>query len=284
MKNHEEKYTWQKENIEDLPPINFFQILIGLLRLTCFLPVTIFIVVLFLLSKAIFKPLNLNYPIFLIRKSWSLFILRLFGLKLEVVGKLSYTSTIFVSNHISWTDILVIQSIIDIIFIAKSDVKKMPGLGFLASIANTVFIDRNPQKISKDSNILRKIIKKGELICFFPEGTSTDGLRVLKFKSGFFQLLFDSNNVENRQFKKVQPISLIYKVNNKNLSKDFYGWWGDMSIISHITKILCLSTGSVVIKFHEPLDSREFNNRKDIALAAENIIAKEISFQLSTIN
>ena len=226
----------------------------------------------------------MNYPIFLIRKSWSLFILRLFGLKLEVVGKLSYTSTIFVSNHISWTDILVIQSIIDIIFIAKSDVKKMPGLGFLASIANTVFIDRNPQKISKDSNILRKIIKKGELICFFPEGTSTDGLRVLKFKSGFFQLLFDSNNVENRQFKKVQPISLIYKVNNKNLSKDFYGWWGDMSIISHITKILCLSTGSVVIKFHEPLDSREFNNRKDIALAAENIIAKEISFQLSTIN
>ena len=62
-------------------------------------------------------------------------------------------------NHISWTDILVIQSAIDIIFVAKSDVKKMPGLGFLASIANTIFIDRNPQKIAEDSHLIKKIIK-----------------------------------------------------------------------------------------------------------------------------
>ena len=155
-----------------------------------------------MIFKAILKPLNLNYPVFLIRKSWSVLILRLFGLKLKVIGKQSYNSTIFVSNHISWTDILVIQSVLDIIFVAKSDVKKMPGLGFLAGIANTVFIDRNPQKISKDSLILKKKIEKGELICFFPEGTSTDGLRVLKFKSGFFQLLFDGiynqNNISKR--------------------------------------------------------------------------------------
>ena len=65
----------------------------------------------------------------------------------------------------------------------------MPGLGFLASIANTIFIDRNPQKISEDSHLIKKIIKKGAFICFFPEGTSTDGLRVLKFKSGFFSII-----------------------------------------------------------------------------------------------
>ena len=281
MKNLEEKYTWEKENIDDIPPIDFFHVLKGLLRLLVFLPLTIFLVLIFLIFKAILKPLNLNYPVFLIRKLWSILILRLFGLKLKVIGKQSYSSTIFVSNHISWTDILVIQSVLDIIFIAKSDVKKMPGLGFLASIANTVFIDRNPQKISKDSLILKKKIEKGELICFFPEGTSTDGLRVLKFKSGFFQLLFDRIYNQNKYIKKVQPLSIYYKVHNKNLPKDFYGWWGSMSIISHITKILCLSSGSVELKFHDSLDSEEFNDRKEIALAAENTIAKYISIQLS---
>ena len=281
MKNLEEKYTWEKENVDEIPPIGFFHVLKGLLRLLVFLPLTIFLVIIFLILKAILKPLNLNYPVFLIRKSWSVLILRLFGLKLKVIGKQSYNSTIFVSNHISWTDILVIQSVLDIIFVAKSDVKKMPGLGFLAGIANTVFIDRNPQKISKDSLILKKKIEKGELICFFPEGTSTDGLRVLKFKSGFFQLLFDGIYNQNKYIKKVQPLSIYYKVHNKNLSKDFYGWWGSMSIISHITKILCLSSGSVELKFHDSLNSEEFNDRKEIALAAENTIAKYISFQLS---
>ena len=281
MKNLEEKYTWEKENVDEIPPIGFFHVLKGLLRLLVFLPLTVFLVIIFLIFKAILKPLNLNYPVFLIRKSWSVLILRLFGLKLKVIGKQSYNSTIFVSNHISWTDILVIQSVLDIIFVAKSDVKKMPGLGFLAGIANTVFIDRNPQKISKDSLILKKKIEKGELICFFPEGTSTDGLRVLKFKSGFFQLLFDGIYKQNKYIKKVQPLSIYYKVHNKNLSKDFYGWWGSMSIISHITKILCLSSGSVELKFHNSLNSEEFNDRKEIALAAENTIAKYISFQLS---
>ena len=281
MKNLEEKYTWEKENVDEIPPIGFFHVLKGLLRLLVFLPLTVFLVIIFLIFKAILKPLNLNYPVFLIRKSWSVLILRLFGLKLKVIGKQSYNSTIFVSNHISWTDILVIQSVLDIIFVAKSDVKKMPGLGFLAGIANTVFIDRNPQKISKDSLILKKKIEKGELICFFPEGTSTDGLRVLKFKSGFFQLLFDGIYNQNKYIKKVQPLSIYYKVHNKNLSKDFYGWWGSMSIISHITKILCLSSGSVELKFHDSLNSEEFNDRKEIALAPENTIAKYISFQLS---
>ena len=281
MKNLEEKYTWEKENVDVFPSISFFQILKGLFRLLVFLSVTIVFVLIFLTFKTLFKPLNLNYPVFLIRKSWSIFILRLFGLKLKVTGKQSNNAAIFVSNHISWTDILVIQSVLDIIFVAKSDVKKMPGLGFLASIANTVFIDRNPQKISEDSLILRKKIESGKLICFFPEGTSTDGIRVLKFKPGFFQLLFDNIYNKNKHIKKVQPLSIYYKVYNKNLSKDFYGWWGSMGIIPHITKILCLSSGSVELKFHDPLNSEEFNNRKEIALIAENIIANYISFQLS---
>ena len=280
MKKNDEKYTWDKDKIECYPTISFSKFVVGFFRLIVFLPVTFFFVFIYLFFKAFFKPLKLYSPIFFIRKLWSLLILGLFGLKLKVVGKHSNNSKIFVCNHISWTDILVIQSVIDIIFIAKSEVKKMPGLGFLASIANTIFIDRNPQKISEDSHLIKKIIKKGASICFFPEGTSTDGLRVLKFKSGFFQLLFDKNlNIKN-ECSTVQPLSIYYKVNNKNLSKDFYGWWGSMSIISHIVKILCLSSGSVILKFHKPLDSKDFNNRKELTIAVESIISEDISNQI----
>ena len=280
MKKNEDIYTWDKDKIESYPTISLSKILIGCSRFIVFLPVTIFFVLIFLIFKFFLKPLKLYSPIFFVRKVWSFLILRLFGLELKVVGKQSLNSKIFVCNHISWTDILVIQSVIDIIFIAKSEVKKMPGLGFLASIANTIFIDRNPQKISEDSHFIKKIIKKGAFICFFPEGTSTDGLRVLKFKSGFFQLLFDKNlNIKN-EHNTVQPLSIYYKVNNKKLSKDFYGWWGSMSIITHIVKILCLSSGSVILKFHTPLDSKDFSNRKELTTAVESIISEDISDQI----
>ena len=103
---------------------------------------------------------------------------------------------------------------------------------------------------------------------------------MLKFKSGFFQLLFDGIYNQNEYIKRVQPLSIYYKVNDKKLSKDFYGWWGSMSIISHIVKILCLSSGSVILKFHKPLDSKDFNNRKELTIAVESIISEDISNQI----
>ena len=94
MKNLEEKYTWEKENLDDIPPIGFFHILKGLSRLLVFLPSTIFLVLIFLILKIILKPLNLNYPVFLIRKLWSILILRLFGLKLKVIGKKNFSRSL----------------------------------------------------------------------------------------------------------------------------------------------------------------------------------------------
>ena len=280
MVKYDEKYTWEKEKSDGFPKVNFLHIIIALLRVSIFLPFTIFVVGLFLFAKVLFTPIKFYYPNFLIRKLWSIFILRLIGLKLTVIGAKNLNSSIIVSNHISWIDILVIQSLVDVIFVAKADVKKMPGLGFLATIADTIFIDRKPQKISKDSQYIKKLIKRGKMICIFPEGTSTDGLRVIKFKSGFFQLLFDNDQDRKKQMKIVQPISIFYKAYSKSLSKDFYGWWGEMSIISHIFKILCLSAGSVVIKFNKPLNSVDFESRKEIATAAENLIAQDILYHI----
>ena len=101
-----------------------------------------------------------------------------------------------------------------------------------------------------------------------------------KLKIKNLNLKFDENlNIKN-ECSTVQPLSIYYKVNDKKLSKDFYGWWGSMSIISHIVKILCLSSGSVILKFHKPLDSKDFNNRKELTIAVESIISEDISNQI----
>ena len=92
------------------------------------------------------------------------------------------------------------------------------------------------------------------------------------------KLISDTNN--KNELSTVQPLSIYYQVNNEKLSNDFYGWWGSMSIISHIIKILCLSSGSVILRFHKPFDSKDFSNRKELAIAVESIISKDISNQI----
>ena len=85
-------------------------------------------------------------------------------------------STMFVGNHISWLDIHVLNSIRAVRFIAKSEIRKWPIFGWLAKQTNTLFIEREQKKdalrvIDKAS----KSLTKGDCLCFFPEGTTTDG-------------------------------------------------------------------------------------------------------------
>ena len=115
VSNMTNKYKCIKKNLEEKielekkcrwnTPIGFFHVLKGLLRLLVFLPLTIFLVIIFLIFKAT-KTLKIKLSSIFNKEIMVSFNLRLFGLKLKVIGKQSYNSTIFVSNHISWTDIL----------------------------------------------------------------------------------------------------------------------------------------------------------------------------------
>ena len=276
MENHDDRYLWDSDKEAPFPEITIVQAFLGLLKCVFFLPFTLFLIPVFLVCKFLYKNTGVKLPMLTIRKSWSLVALRLCGLHLHVKGSLSPKAGFLVCNHVSWLDILVIQSVVDVIFIAKYEVNTWPGLGFLARLADTLFVERKAQKIGYYSAEANKIMSTGDVICFFPEGTSSDGLRVLKFRSGFFEIAYSDASGDNRPSVFIQPLSLFYLPHRIDENSDFYGWWGNMSLFVNLIKVLCLSSGSVTLKFHDLLKSTKFQDRKHLAAKVERIIGDEI--------
>ena len=282
MEKSDDRYLWDAEKEQFFPKISICQGLVGLTKFLFFLPFTLSLIPLFLILKIFYRWTGVKIPMLVVRQFWSRVGLKLCGLNLRVQGRLSSKVSIVVCNHISWLDILVIQSVTDVVFVAKSEVKTWPGFGFLAQLADTLFVERKPQKIEFHSKEAEKIMSMGNTICFFPEGTSSDGLRVLKFRSGFFQLAYGNVLGKYNSAIHIQPLSLFYAPHGGDKDSDFYGWWGSMSLFSHIIKILCQSSGTATLKFHHLLSSGDFENRKRLASEAEKVIGDEVAYNIST--
>lgn len=188
------------------------------------------------------------------------------GLKLTVVGRPMQHPGAFVSNHASWMDPLVLGAATPMQFVSKSEVANWPGIGILTRVSGVVFIDRRRSQAGKHQSILSARLAQGERLCFFPEGTSTDGLRVLPFKSTLFQVFLED---ETRDVAWVQPVSLIYKA-REGLPKDFFGWWGSTGFGEHAVQVLAHSwRGEAIVVFHEALRVADFADRKALAQACE---------------
>jgi len=189
----------------------------------------------------------------------------LLGLRLEIEGEEMTHGGALVANHSSWTDIFVLHSAAHIHFVSKAEVASWPVIGFLARVTGTLFIERNPREAKRQQVQLAERIEGGDKLCFFPEGTSSDGLRVLPFKS----TLFSAFHTEAlRELVWVQPVTVTYYP-PRGKDKRFYGWWGDMDFGAHAMVILGLSQGGRVrVTYHPPLKAEEYLHRKDLARAA----------------
>tara|TARA_B100001057_G_scaffold243306_1_gene243661 strand:+ start:1149 stop:2003 length:855 start_codon:yes stop_codon:yes gene_type:complete len=195
-----------------------------------------------------------------------------FGSPLEKAGAL-------VANHSSWLDIFALNSSQRLYFVSKSEVAKWPGIGLLAKATGTLFIRREAKEAIVQKKLFEKRMKMGHRLLFFPEGTSTDGMRVLPFKSALFQAFFDLDlNLECF----IQPVTVTYFA-PVNEDPRFYGWWGDMSFTFHLLKtIASRRQGSIEIRYHDPLLVSNFAKRKELAAAAEKIIRSSHVFAVAT--
>ena len=100
----------------------------------------------------------------------------------------------------------------------------------------------------------------------FPEGTSTDGLQVLPFKTTLFQS-FLTDHLKNRI--AIQPVSVVYHAPDGQKTR-FYGWWGDMDFATHLLRTLATpKQGSISVRYHDPLPVSAYPNRKALAAACE---------------
>ncbi|MDH3582345.1 MAG: 1-acyl-sn-glycerol-3-phosphate acyltransferase, partial [Hyphomicrobiales bacterium] len=110
---------------------------------------------------------------------------RLLGIRFKVEGEIAQSRRVLlVSNHVSWLDIPVLSALSPLSFVAKSEVSKWPFVSWLAKLQRTVFIDRTRRAdVGTVSSQMRRRLEDGDVLVLFAEGTSTDGNRVLPFKS-----------------------------------------------------------------------------------------------------
>jgi 1-acyl-sn-glycerol-3-phosphate acyltransferase len=182
------------------------------------------------------------------------------------------------SNHVSWLDIVVLSSMAPVSFVAKKEVASWPLFGSLARLQRTVFIDRDRRhSTGKARDDMRERLLAGDMLVLFPEGTSSDGRRVLPFKSSFF-------GAAEIDGVLVEPVSIAYR-GQRNLPMNrrlmpSYAWYGDMELASHLLEALSTGPVEVAVTCHPPLSRSGELSRKALARHAEQQVRKGVALAL----
>jgi 1-acyl-sn-glycerol-3-phosphate acyltransferase len=204
---------------------------------------------------------------------------RMLGIRIEVSGKPPLQGPLLVvSNHVSWLDIVVLSAVAPVSFVAKREVASWPFFGSLARLQRTVFVDRDRRHATGNSrNDMQARLLRGDILVLFPEGTSSDGRRVMPFKSSFF----GAADIEG---VLVQPVSIAYR-GHRNLPMNrrllpSYAWYGEMDLAPHLLEALATGPIEVAVICHPPLSLSGELTRKTLARHAEQEVRKGVTLAL----
>ena len=191
------------------------------------------------------------------------------GLPLTMRGVPMRKKGAVVANHSSWLDIFALNAVQRVYFVSKSEVEGWVAIGWLARATGTVFIARKGTEAKKQQEIFESRLMAGHRLLFFPEGTSTDAIRVLPFKSTLFEAFFAPALVRSMH---IQPVTVVFHAPDGEDPRH-YGWWGDMDFASHLLKTLATPRqGRVEVIFHPEVPVDAFENRKALAQHCERVI------------
>lgn len=199
---------------------------------------------------------------------------RMIGLRVRVHGALTdVRPAVFVANHISYLDVLALGSFMPATFVAKSEVATWPVIGPMARILGTLFIERRREKADAQRVILEDKLRQGESLIFFPEGTSSDGQRVLPFKSSLFSIV----DTASAASIPVQPLTIgcteLGGLPMGHAWRPYYAWFGDMTLLPHLWNVFRIGHFTVDVVFHPPVLARDVGGRKALAAHCERAIA-----------
>ncbi len=188
--------------------------------------------------------------------------LRIMGVRLMLHGQPMVQRGALVANHASWLDIFALNAAQRVYFVSKEDVAGWPGIGWLARATGTLFIRRHGRDAARQKLLFEARLRAGHRLLFFPEGTSTDSLRVLPFKTALFAAFFAEGL---RHLMHVQPVSVVYHAPD-GADPRLYGWWGDMEFGSHFLSVLARwRQGRIELVFHPPHAVADAPDRKALA-------------------
>lgn len=193
---------------------------------------------------------------------------QLSGMKIRSSGTPHQGACLVVSNHISWTDIPVLGSLLPVYFLSKAEVRSWPVIGALAEQAGTLFIQRGDGKSSGVREQIEDQLHKQNNVLIFPEGTTTNGLELLKFHS---KLIAAAINVESA----IQPITLSYQ-----------NWSGapcmdtpfidDDEFPSHLWRLFSKPRTKVRVHFHPVIHTTRHTDISVLTTQIQNQIEKQL--------
>ena len=235
---------------------------LGLVRLAVYLAWTMSLMPLQMVGLLLRCPWTSALPVFYHR--WCC---RILGFRVRVIGMpTTDRPVLFAANHISYTDITVLGSIIPGSFIAKAEVANWPFLGWLARLQRSVFVDRKMRSTATQRDAISKRLSAGDALVLFPEGTSGDGNRVLPFKSALFAAA--QQGTDSRPVI-IQPVSLAYvRLDGMPIGRVYrplFAWYGTVDLAPHMWSMVGLGTVEVVIEFHPPTSLTDCGSRKALA-------------------
>src|ERR1700687_4587375 len=205
----------------------------------------------------------------------------LIGVRIREVGARSTANpALILSNHVSWLDICVISALAPAVFVAKSEVARWPLLGWLAKLQRTIFINR--QARHQTGAATREIAGRllgGDAVVLFAEGTSSDGIRVLPFRSSLVGAVHHAlGNTTHHTHITVQPMSLAYVgfggVPMGRGLRERVAWYGDADLVPHLLRVLAARAGDVTVSGGEATPYDMSADRKAIARNAEKSVRR----------
>lgn len=235
----------------------------GAFRLVCYLSVTLVLVPIYLGAMALrIRPIIRWMPV-----AYHRLVCLILGIRVRVHGKRSdVTPTLYVCNHVSYLDIVVLGGLIPGSFVAKAEVATWPFFSTLAKAQRTIFIERRTGKTSKSRDEMMDRLNTGDNLMLFPEGTSSDGTRVLPFRSALFgvaQLRRDDKPI------MVQSVAIAYtRLDGIPLGRywrPLFAWFGDLDLVPHLWQMVCLGETEAVVTFFPPVDIDKLGDRKKLA-------------------
>ena len=196
-------------------------------------------------------------------------VLRVIGLRVLSRGSPMQNGGAVVSNHCSWMDIFTLNAVQKVLFVAKAEVRGWALIGLIARSVGTVFIERKKSQAARQRDVIEARVLDGKKVLFFPEGTSTDGLRVLPFRSTLFAAFF-SDKLKKTTW--IQPVTVAYHAPD-DMDSRVYGWWGGADFAPHLFIILAMpKQGWAEVIFHEPIKVSEVADRKELAKMCGDVV------------
>lgn len=138
-------------------------------------------------------------------KSWSQQTLKRLNVHLKTRGRPSTKPCLFVGNHISYLDIVLLLNKVPASFLAKKEIGKWPVIGNAARFLNTVFVDRQSKDSRKQSaeRVMHKLVQEKGQVVIFPSGTTSIDESV-SWRLGAFRIAKESR-------VPIQPFRIVYK-------------------------------------------------------------------------